>query len=359
MSKNTISTPKLSNLRISAKDRMQLMGNISTMLKAGIPILEVIESLLEEIKGPTQKVLQTIKADLQAGRMIHESLAKYPASFNKVTISLIKAAEEAGNLEVALKDVQDGIKSEMEFTDKIKSAMVYPIFVLLVFVGVLVMMLVVVMPKVSQVFGRLNMKLPLATKLLIAASDAVTGHYMIAIGIVVGLIVFFALFFKYKRNMLANLLFSLPVLAKMVRQIDLTRFARNMSLLLGSGLPIVTALDLAEDVIVKKDLFQLVVAARGKITSGMTLAEGLRSPNHLISGIVIKLIDVGERTGTLQQAMKDVTEMLDYEVSKSIKTATTLLEPIMLVFVGITVGGMMMSIIAPMYGMISSVSSGF
>ncbi len=345
-----------SKLRISGKEKMQFMGNLSTMLKAGIPILEAIDSLLEEAKGNLSIILQTIKDDLRAGTVINKSLMKFPETFDKVTVNLIKAAEEAGNLEVALKDAQESLQKEMEFSDKVRSALMYPSFVLLIFFSVMLTMLIVVMPRVSQVFKRLNMDLPLMTRIMIKSSEILTTHYLL---IGSGLFVFIlgvVIFYKYNRRAVSNAIFSLPILSGLMRQIDLTKFSSSMTLLLGSGLPIVACLDLAEEVVIKTDLYKLLIEAKSKVMAGEKLADGLRSDKNLVSGIIVKLIEVGERTGTLQQSMKDVSEMLDYEVTKQLNKSTSVLEPVMLVFVGLTVGTIMMSIIGPMYGLISNVT---
>ncbi len=341
---------------ISSKEKMQMLGNMSTMLKAGIPILEAVNSLLDEAKGNQKKILEVMVADLQAGTLIHESFAKYPHTFNKVTVNLVKAAEEAGTLEVALKDAKETLQKEMEFEDKVRSAMMYPAFVLAVFIGVMLTMLIVVMPRIAQVFTRLRMDLPLATRVLIGASNALINHSVISISVTAVVVILLIVLYKFQKRALTNAMFSVPGISGLVRQVDLTRFSRSMTLLLGSGLPIVSALELAEDVVVKKDLRDLLKESREKISAGKRFSEGLYSNRKLVPGIVIKLIEVGERTGTLNESMKDITEMLDYEVTKNLRSATTLLEPIMLVFVGLAVGAMMLSIIGPIYGLISNVS---
>lgn len=343
-------------IRVPGKERMQFFGNLSTMLKAGIPILEAVSSLQEETKGGVKKVLETIKEDLQAGRVLHESLKKYPESFDKVTVSLIKASEEAGTLERTLRDVRDNLQREMEFSDKVKSALMYPAFVLVVFFGVMIAMMVFVMPRISQVFSRLKMDLPLPTRILMAASDALMNHYILIGAIFAVLIIITIVFYHFKRRLVLNTVFSLPFLSGIIREIDLTKYTRSLHLLLSSGVPIITALQLAEDVVIKQDLYKVLVGARERVMSGEKLASGLKSDNKIISGVVIKLVEVGERTGSLDESMKDVTEMLDYRVSKRLEKATALLEPIMLVFVGLAVGAMMLSIIGPIYGLISDVS---
>lgn len=346
---------KESNVRISGDEKMQLMGNLATMLGAGIPILETVDSLLEESKGNQTKILTTLKNDLNEGNLIHTSFARFPKSFDKVTISLIKAAEKAGNLETVLRDIKENIRKDMEFSDKVKSAMMYPIFVLLIFVGVMVMMLVVVIPKIAQVFTRLKMDLPLATKVLIVASNALVKNPVTSLSVVGAIVAIFIALFYFKRQWLTNVIFSLPFVSGIVKQIDLARFSRSFSLLLDSGLPILVAIDLSKEVILKSDLKKLIAEAGEKVESGKQFSEGLKTKKKVMSGMVVKLIEVGERTGSLNESMKDISETLSYEVTKRLETATALLEPIMLVFVGLAVGAMMLSIIGPIYGLISSV----
>jgi type IV pilus assembly protein PilC len=344
-----------SSIRLGGREKIEFLSNMATMLGAGIPIMEVVESLLEEAKGSSKTILETIRDDLKAGNSIHTSLAKFPRTFDKVTVNLIKASEEAGTLEIALKDVKTTSQKEMEFNDKVNSAMIYPAFVLLIFVGVMLMILVVVMPKISQVFTRLRVDLPLQTKILIAMSDFLMKNTLMALGITGAVILAFYLLVRFQRENLLRVLFALPMISNLVKQIDLTRFSRSLHLLLSSGLPIASALELAEDVISRKDLRDLIKRSREMVVSGKRFAEGLSTQNKLIPGMVVKLIEVGERSGTLDKSMKDIAENLDYEVSKNLKTATALLEPIMLVGVGGAVGLMMMSIIGPIYSLISNV----
>lgn len=345
----------LKNTRISAKEKIQLFHNMSTMLKSGIPILEAVSSLLDESKKGSKVILGELLKDLQSGQMIHVTFAKFPRAFDEVTINLIKAAEKAGTLETALNDIQDSIRKEMEFADKIKSALMYPAFVSLVFVGVMLMMLIVVIPKIAKVFTRLKADLPLPTKILIWSSNILLGYWpwVLAVTILLGII--FYLLMHYKRREVLSILFSIPYVSGMVRQIDTTRFARSMALLLNSGLPIVTALELSAAVMSKKEMQQLIEKAKNMVMDGKRFSEGLRSEKQYMSGMTLKLIEVGEKSGTLSESMEDISESLDYEVTQNLETATGLLEPIMLVVVALVVGGMMMSIIGPIYGLISNV----
>lgn len=346
---------KPASIKISEQEKMQLFGNLSTMLAAGIPILESVLSLLEESKKNLEVILLTLKEDLEAGLVVNESLAKFPRSFDRVTLNLIKAAEEAGTLEVALKDIREGIQKEMEFGDKIKSALMYPIIVFSLFIMVMLVMLLFVMPRIATVFNRLKADLPLPTKIMIFASNFLLNYwYWVILGLVL-VLALIAVIMRYKKQGILSFFYRFPIISGLVRQVDGARFSRNMYLLLNSGLPIVTVLELSQEVMVKKEMRQLIENAREMVISGKRFSEGLHSKKKLMSGMTIKLIEVGERSGTLNQSMKDIAEAMDYEVTKNLQKATAMLEPIMLIFVGLVVGGMMMSIIGPIYGLISGV----
>src|SRR5258706_2349285 len=166
----------MNHISLSNNDKLGLISNLSTMLAAGIPILETVDSLLDGSKGNSKKVLAALREDLIQGKHLYLSFSNFPRVFDKVTINIIKASEEAGTLETTLKDLKDQIKKQMEFNDRIKGALIYPVFIMVVFVAVLVMILIVVVPKISSVFTRLHSDLPLPTKILIFVSNIVVGY---------------------------------------------------------------------------------------------------------------------------------------------------------------------------------------
>lgn len=342
-------------LRIKNNDKLGLLGNLSTMITAGIPILETVDSLLEDSKGNTKRILVVMREDMVQGQHIYTSFSKFPEVFDKVTVNVLKASEEAGTLDVTLKDLKTQIQKEMEFNDKIKGALAYPVIILLVFMGVLFLILVVVIPKISTIFISLKVPLPLPTKVLIFASNALMNHTIIvAIGtiILVGMVIFL---FKTQRRIIMSVIYKLPVISSLVKEIDLARFSRSMYLLLTSGITITNALELSEEVVARKDVASAIKYAREMVLGGRNLSQGFKDQRKVFSSIIIKIIEAGEKTGTLDKSMQDISIQQDYRVDNSLKTVTTLIEPIMLVFVGLLVGGVMLSIIAPMYGLIGQV----
>jgi type II secretory pathway component PulF len=183
-------------------------------------------------------------------------------------------------------------------------------------------------------------------------------QYTIPLIIGFGLLVAaFVYIYKQNRMALARALTALPLISLLAQQIDLTRFTRSLYLLLTAGLPITVALELTQDVVLKNNIRKAILHTKNVVYSGKKLSEGLKDNKKVIPSIMIKIIEAGERSGSLDKAMLDVSEYLDYQVSNTLKTVTALLEPIMLVGVGVMVGGMMMAIIAPIYQMIGSVGA--
>ena len=348
---------KTANISLSSNDKIALVSNLSTMLDAGIPILEAIDSLLEDSKGGLKKVLETLQEDVTDGKRIYSSFSKFPKVFDKVTVNIIKASEESGTLDDALKDLQEIISKETEFSDKIKSALIYPTVILCVFIAVLLVILTFVIPKISIVFSRLKVNLPLPTKILIFASNLLLSHTLSTI-MVIGIVIL-AIVFLYKRNekFFLNIFLSFPVISTLAKEIDLTRFSRSLYLLLNAGIPITGALELTEDVVAKKEIIKAIIHSKEVVSSGKKLSDGLKDQKKNIPSIMIKLIEAGEKSGSLEKSMQDISKYFDYQVAKMLVKVTILLEPVVLVLTGVLIGGMMLSIIAPIYGLIGQVGS--
>lgn len=343
------------SVTLSHNEKISLIGNLATLLSAGIPILESVNSILEDTKGSQRKVLEQLKADLMQGKQVAASLAGFPGVFDKVSLNLIKASEEAGTLETTLKDLRSFIQREAEFLDKVKLALVYPALILIVFLGVVLMVLIVVVPKISLVFSRLRVELPLPTKILIFLSNMLLKQTIWVVGGILGIVLIVWLIWRKNKSFLTSLIFGLPGIRGLIRQIDFTRFSRSMHLLLSSGMPIVTSLELAKDVVLGGQTAKLIDKSREMVAAGKRLSDGLRFYKGVVPVIMLKLVEAGERTGSLDKSMQEVSQHLDYEVENALKTLTTLLEPILLVIVAVSVGMMMMAIIAPIYGLIGQV----
>jgi type II secretory pathway component PulF len=345
------------NLSISNAEKMGLLISLSTMLSSGITIIESIDSILEDAKGNFKIFLTILKADIQQGNRIYVSIAKFPNIFDKVTVNIIKAAEEAGTLDTTLKQVRINMQKDNEFMDKVKSAMMYPMFIFGVFIAVFFMILVVVIPKMATVFLQLKLDLPLPTKILIFLSQLLIKSTIPLLVGFLGITAIIVFLYKTKRRDFIQIIFSLPGISTLIQKVDLTRITRNLYMLLNSGITITYAVELIEEIVINKQVAIMIAYSRKIIASGKNFSEALKKYKAVVPSLIIKIIEAGEKSGTLDKSFLEVSQYLDYEVSQSLKAFTALLEPIMIVFIGVLVGGMMLSIIAPIYGLISQVGA--
>lgn len=349
--------PNPKNITLSGDDKLMLVGNLGTMLAAGISIIEAVDSLHDDAKGSLRIVLFKLKTDIEQGLQVYESLGEFTRIFDGVTTNIIRAAEQSGNLDKVLKDVRETMMKDMEFKDKVKGAMTYPVFIFVVFVGVLLGMLYGIVPKIGGVFKSLRMPLPLPTQILIAMSDFLIQNTIATFVGVVVVVVVFILFYRKNKDKVLRVVFCFPIIKTLARDVDLTRFTRSMSLLLSSGIPITSALELTKDVVAQPQVRDAIQDGYDAILQGEGLSLGIEKRGKIFPSILKKMIEVGEKSGLLDKSLQEASEFLDYQTSKKIKTFTTLLEPLMLVLVAGLVGGMMLAIVAPIYGLISSINT--
>lgn len=351
-------------IRIADKDKLAFIGNLATMLGAGIPILEAIDSLQAESTGSSRRFLGLMHDMLSDGRPLSEAFAAAPQAFDPVTVNLIKAGEEAGTLEASLRDIARNIKRETAFRDHLRSSLTYPAFVMATFAGVLLLILTFVVPRLSKVFSGLRVELPAATRLLIQVSDLLLAHYLLIIGLLAGTVVLVVALYRAKRRAVINALLSLPMLRKLGLQIDLTRFTHSLGTLLRAGVPIVDALELSEDVTTKPAVRAMVRDCRRLVTAGQPLSEGMRlhkagagglGHGGVVPAMMIQIVEAAEASGTVDTTMQELSRHFETQVRQSLKTFATLIEPVALVVVGVLVGGMMLAVIAPIYGLINQI----
>ena len=343
------------SIRLRTSEKLEFISNLGAMLSAGIPLLESIDGLLDGSKGKLKIVLTRLRKDLEAGKTIADSLAIFPDSFDQIAVNLVRGGERAGNLEEILKDLAETTRREIEFSSRVKSALAYPIFVMIIFAIIMVVILTFVIPRISQVFTKLKVVIPLPTRILMFMSDALLGYWpWILIGLAIASAVgFFA--YQARRKQVISALSSLPFIRTLAREIDLVRFTRSTALLLTSGIPISKTLELSRDVLVRTELIELIEFSRQEVLRGKRLSESLKTRPGLIPQILIRMIAAGEKSGKLEQSFQEAANYFDQRVTGTIKSLATLLEPILLVIVGIAVGGIMISIIAPIYQLVGQI----
>jgi len=345
---------KLTRIRLHSKEQLLLFTDLSTMLEAGIPLLETVESLEADAKGSLKKVLGEIRASLMNGETLSHAMERFPKSLDPITINLMRAAEAGGTLEETLRDIVKTIKKEVAFTGSLKVAMIYPAFVMLIFSGIIIMMLTFVVPRVSEVFRTLRTPVPWTTRHLIEASTFFMHNWpFIIAGIIVFIVLCGLLVRAYKRAVVQALL-SMPGLRALGTNIDLARLTRTLALLLRAGVPLDETLLLAEHAVRKKKVAAVIHAMQRNMEAGRPLAHGLRKVRDGgIPAIFSRSLETAERTGTLEQTLQNLSKHFDAQVGESLKAISSLIEPLMIVVVGGLVGGLIITVMAPIYSVTS------
>lgn len=343
-------------ITLSDQERLDLIDNLATMSAGGIPILDAVDSGLKESSGNTKKILEKLREDLKEGKTIAESFKGSPEAFDPITVSLIKTAEESGTLDTTLKDLVASLKAEMEFSDRVRAALAYPILVVVVFLGVLLLVLAFVIPRVATVFSRLRVPLPYPTQVMIFFSNILLQNtFYVVIGVlIIGLMSVYL--YQTRKKEVINFLYSLPLLSKLALEIDLARFTHSLSLLLKAGIPITESLDLCKTIVSRSDVETLIGNCKVAVDSGRKLSEGFAEDTKgIVPETMMRLTEAGEKSGSLEKSMQDLSDYFETRVANALKTVTTLLEPILLLVIGGFVGGLMLSIVAPIYQLIGEI----
>lgn len=344
------------NIRLKGKERLSLFSDLSTMLTAGIPILEAVVSLEDDATGNMKKVLAILHANLNNGEPLSKGMQRLPKAFDQISVNLIRAAEAGGTLEETLHDIVQTTKKELAFSEQLRNTMIYPLFVMAVFMAIVVLMLTFVIPRVSKVFSAMHVHMPLVTKAMISASNTFTAHWLVITLAFFAFVILVAGFIKANSRGIARALLSLPGLKKLGTNIDLTRFTRSFGLLMHAGVPVIEALTLSQKVVRKKSMIALVSRMKENVENGKPLSTGMRQAKGVVPPIMSRSIETAEESGTLEQTMQNLTEYFDDQVAGSIKIISSLVEPVLLVLVGLMVGTLMITIIAPIYNLISQIN---
>lgn len=344
---------KPTRIRLHSKEQLALFTDLTTMLMAGIPLLEAVESLQPDAKGNSKKVLGELRHSLLNGETLSHAMERFPKTFDPITVNLMRAAEAGGTLEDTLQDIVKTLQKEVAFSTSLKIAMIYPAFVMVIFSGIVIMMLTFVIPRVSEVFKSLRVPLPLLTKILIHASVFFMAHWPVIIASIVACGVLAGVFVRTHQRAFGQALLNLPGLQKLGTNIDLARLTRTLALLLRAGVPLDQTLQLATRAVRKKSTMAVIAIMQRNMNAGKPLASGMRSAHKDVPAILSRSLETAERTGTLEKTLQNLSKHFDAQAGEGLKAISSLIEPLMIVVVGGLVGGLILTVMAPIYNVIS------
>lgn len=341
---------------VSFNDIVDMTRQIAIMLNAGLTIVDSLEILKKQItKTRLLKIVESIDADIKSGNTYSSALLNFPQNFSNLYISLVKSGEASGKLSDILLKLADNLEKEREFKGKLKGALIYPVVIIVAMVAVMFIMVTFVIPKLMNLYKDFNVELPVMTKILMVISSFSAKFWPIIIGLVIALFVTVKNYIKTKHGKHAfdSFLLKIPIINNVIKVSSLVDATRTLSILIGSGVSILDSLNIVIDTtgnVIFHDAFANVCK---KVEKGSSLGNSLEQEG-IFPPILVQMVLVGEQTGHLDDTLGRLSRYFEMESEIAIKAVTTLIEPTILIFLGLGVGFLVMSVITPIYNLTTS-----
>ena len=333
---------------------------LATLVDAGLPLLRGLRVLeKQERNGTLKSVVGDLSVAIEGGSTFSEALAQHPKVFNRLFINMVKAGELGGVLEVVLKRLSEFSEKAQKIKGKVKAAMFYPIAVLFVAIAILALLMLFVIPRFKDVFSGMGVKMPEFTLFVLAVSDTIRLHALSTLGVIVVVVVLFLLFLKTKFGRLVwdKTKLKMPAVGPVISKVAISRFCRTLGTLVSSGVPILQALTIVKETAGNVVIANAVVKIHESVKEGETITAPLESSN-VFPPMVVSMVDVGEQTGALPEMLLRIADNYDEEVDNAVAAMTSLLEPIMIIFLAVIVGSIVIAMFLPLIAMIQNLSGG-
>jgi type IV pilus assembly protein PilC len=332
--------------------------NLEVMVKAGVSLPRAISILGEQVKNSTfKKALNEISQRLLKGESFAEALKEYPAIFSEIYYQMIKIGEESGTLENSLQNLALQLEKDYDLRAKIKGALLYPAVIVSFMILVGISMVVYVVPKLAQVFKDLNVELPATTKFLINFSEFLASKFYLAILALGLLFFFFKIFSKTKEGQKVNsfIVLKIPVVNNLIQKVNASYVLRTLSTLIGAGVSFVRSVEIVADLVPNYYFKEALRNAQKDIRQGKKLSQALKNYSQIFPLTVLQMLEVGEETGETAKIFKDLAEFYEEEVTTATKNLVSIIEPVLMVIIGLMVGFFAISMIQPIYSMLGSI----
>ena len=344
--------------KIKNKDIVVFSRQISTLFEAGVSALKAFRLLADENDNPTlQAKLTSVSDNIQSGISLSEALGREKEIFSQFYVSMVKAGEESGKLNESFLFLADHLDREYELNQKTKKALTYPAFVVSTFIVIMIAMFVFVIPKMASLFADQGTTLPLVTRIILGASNFFVAYGLYILPVVVGLGVFFSRYTKTPEGklMVDTLKTKVPVFKNLTQKVFLARFSDNMNTMLSSGVTIIRAIEITADVVDNEVYKALLLRAIEKVKTGTALSKALYDEPE-IPNILVQMVHIGEETGELGFILKNLSNFYKREVDNAVDAVIGLIEPAMIVGLGLGVGVLVSAVLLPMYSLSSAIN---
>mgnify|MGYP001388193329 CR=1 FL=1 len=344
--------------RVKIGDQIIFTKNLSGMLKAGLSISRAISVLQKQNKNPTLgKILISLAGEINSGGTLSSGLEKFPKVFSKLFISMVRAGEESGNLSGALSDIGLNLEKSNALSKKVKGALIYPgvIFVAMITIGIL--MFAFVVPTLAKTFAELEVDLPASTQFIVSLGNFFSNPLILTFIILVLLVLAFMMLFraKFMARYIDFVTLKTPVLGNIAKELNTARTARTMSSLLLSGVSIVRAIEITQDVVQNVYFKEVLEEAAKAVEKGVSFAEVFKQHNKLYPVMMSEMAEVGGETGKLSDMLLQIAVFYENEIENKTKNLSTIIEPVLMIFIGAAVGFFAISMISPLYSVLNNI----
>ncbi len=342
---------------VSDKEIAIFTRQFATMIDAGLPLVQCLEILASQQDNKAfKKVLTEIRASVEGGSTYAAALRKHPKVFSDLYTNMVEAGEAGGILDTILNRLAAYIEKAIQLKKKVKSAMIYPSTIVSVAIAVVIFLLIFVIPTFKNMFEGFGAALPLPTLIVLGASNIVRSYFIYIVAVIVGSLVALRMYYKTAngRKTIDRILLSLPVFGILIRKVAVAKFTRTLGTLIASGVAILDGLDITARTAGNKVVEEAVQRTRASIAEGRTIADPLKA-SGVFPPMVVQMIAVGEQTGALDSMLAKIADFYDEEVDVAVSNLTSLLEPMLMIFLGVVIGGVVIAMYLPIFKLVTVV----
>jgi type IV pilus assembly protein PilC len=342
---------------VKSTDLIIFTRQLSSMLTSGLTLMRGLEILKEQVKNQTLiEIITSVIADVQEGKTFAQAIEKYPKVFSHIYISIIRAGEQSGLLDKVLLRLADNLEKQSKLKGTVKSALMYPAIVIIMMGGVMVIMMIFVLPQLTVLYKNLGVGLPLPTQIVVGFSNLVVATWPIILAGLAVLTVFYRRWSKTTdgRLVIDSIMLKIPIFGNLIEQSILAEFSRTLGLLVGTGTLVVDALLETAETTGNVNYKNAITAVSKQVEKGVSVGEAM-SYYPLFPPLLIQLVKIGEQTGKVDETLGKASEYFEREVDGKVKTLTTAMEPFIMIVLGVAVAFLIISVITPIYSLISSI----
>jgi len=343
--------------RVTSNDVILFTRQLSSMLASGLTVMKSLQILKNQISNEAFiEVLNAIITDVEEGKSLAAAIAKHPDTFSPIYISIVKAGESAGLLDKVLLRLADNLEKQQKLKGTVKGALMYPAIVIILMIGVMAIMMIVVLPQLTGLYGNLGVSLPITTQIVIGMSNFFSTFWPIILVASVTIGIFYRRWSKTLdgKTIIDKLMLKLPVFGKLISQDILAEFSRTLGLLVGTGSLVVDSLLETADTTGNIHYKNAIIDVSHQVEKGVSIGEAM-SFHPLFPPLLVQLVRIGEETGKIDETLAKASEYFEREVDQTVRTLTTAMEPFIMIVLGVAVAFLIMAVITPIYSLISSI----